>query len=100
MKRCVAIKNLTTGQTLKGAIVLLFRPQNTGIIRGDDGYDSGFHAVSVVGTSYRDLCVGDRVTYQFSFSKNGKIPTAMNVRPDCCSKQNPSDERASVHDPT
>ncbi len=100
MKRSMAIKNLASGQKLKGEIVLLFRPKNTGIIRGDDGYDVGFHALSVVGATYRDLCLGERVIYQLSFPRNGKIPTAMNVHPDRCSEMQAKEVLAGVDEAT
>lgn len=99
MTRCVPIRKLN-GRKLKGAIVCLFREQNAGIIRGDDGYDVGFHAVSVAGTTYKDLFAGERVTYQLSFSKNGKVPTAMNVQPDHSGESHPSEGQATFHDPT
>lgn len=89
----VPIRKLN-GRKLKGTVVCLFREQNTGILRGDDGYDVGFHAVVVAGAAYKDLFAGERVTYQLSFSKNRKVPTAMNVQPDR------SSERMGTGEPT
>jgi len=99
MTGSVPIRKLN-GQKLKGEIVRLFHRQDTGIIRGDDGYDVGFHALSVEGTSYAALFLGERVTYQLSFSRNGKIPTAMNVQPDHCSEPLSKEERAGGNEPT
>jgi cold shock CspA family protein len=98
MTGCVPIRKLN-GQKLKGAIVCLFREQNTGIIRGDDGYDAGFHAVSVAGTAYKDLFAGERVTYQLSFSKSGKVSTAINVQPDRSCEPQPDEKPATLDSP-
>lgn len=95
MTGCMPIRKLN-GQKLKGAIVCLFREQSTGIIRGDDGYDVGFHALAVAGAAYKDLFAGERVTYQLSFSKNGKVATAMSLQPDRISDRQGKEGPASL----
>lgn len=101
MTGSVPIRKLVNGQTLKGEIVRLFRRQNTGIIHGTDGYDVGFHALAVSQSSYKDLYLGERVTYQLWCAKNDKVPTAINVQPDLCSglQQQPNEKPATLEEP-
>jgi len=67
---------------LTGEVVTLFHSRSTGIIHGDDGYDVTFNEESlVVGLTYCEIGIGQRVSYGIFFATGAKLPTAINVQP-------------------
>ena len=65
---------------LGGEIVQLFYSRNTGMIHGDNGFDVTFNEESlVVGLSYSELSLGQKVSYGLFFATGAKVPTAINV---------------------
>lgn len=66
---------------LGGEIVELFYSRNTGMIHGDNGFDVTFNEESlVVGLSYSELSLGQKVSHGLFFATGAKVPTAINVR--------------------
>jgi len=82
MRSRVKIGELMQREGLSGEVVTLFHSRSTGIIHGDDGYDVSFNEESlVVGLTYSELGIGQRVSYGIFFATGAKIPTAINVQP-------------------
>ncbi len=82
MKRRIKVTELMQREGLRGEIVELFHLRRTGMIHGDDGYGVTFNEESlVVGLSYGELSVGQKVSYAIFFAAGAKLPTGINVQP-------------------
>jgi len=93
MKRRIKVRELMQREGLRGEVVELFHSRNTGMIHGDDGYDVTFnHESLVVGLSYRELSLGQKVSYGIFFAMGAKIPAAINVQPASGTQRDAPDE--------
>jgi cold shock CspA family protein len=64
---------------MKGLILHLYRNQERGMIRGDDGEQVPFRKSALSGVEFRALSAGQRVSYQTRDGWLGK--EAVDVRP-------------------
>ena len=64
---------------MKGVIWHLYRNQERGMIRGDDGGQVRFQKSALSGVEFRALSAGQRVSYQIQEGQLGK--EAVEVRP-------------------
>ena len=64
---------------MKGVILHLYRNQERGMIRGDDGEQVPFRKSALSGVEFRALSAGQRVSYQIQDGWLGK--EAVEVRP-------------------
>jgi cold shock CspA family protein len=64
---------------MKGVILHLYRNQERGMIRGDDGEQVPFRKFALSGVEFRALSAGQRVSYQIRDGWLGK--EAVDVRP-------------------
>ena len=53
-----------TGIKMRGRVTRILHGQGFGFIRADDDRDVFFHKADAVGTTFNDLAVGDRVTFE------------------------------------
>jgi hypothetical protein len=82
MRTRIKVGQLMQREGLSGEVVTLLHSRSTGIIHGDDGYDVAFNEESlVVGLAYRELGIGQRVSYGIFFATGAKVPTPINVQP-------------------
>jgi cold shock CspA family protein len=64
---------------MEGVILHLYRNQERGMIRGDDGEQVPFRRSALSGVEFRALSAGQRVSYQIRDGWLGK--EAVDVRP-------------------
>jgi len=64
---------------MEGVILHLYRNQEKGMIRGDDGEQVPFRKSALSGVEFRALSAGQRVSYQIRDGWLGK--EAVDVRP-------------------
>ena len=64
---------------MEGVILHLYRNQERGMIRGDDGEQVPFRKSALSGVEFRALSAGQRVSYQIRDGWLGK--EAVDVRP-------------------
>lgn len=67
---------------MEGVIWHIYRRQEKGMIRGDDGVQLPFCKSALNGTEFLRLCSGQRVSYQIQDGWRGKKAVAVRPLPE------------------